>query len=193
MRSVLPIVLDIANRRIAVVGRGYAALQRYEYVRDAGVEQISLYVIDQDGWACNAEAAIYERLPVKADLEGAAVVLIAGLVVEEATRIAASARAAGALVNVEDVPHLCDFHVPAIVRRGDLLLTVSTGGKAPGLAQKLKVHLQTQFGSEWTARIRTVADARARWREEGRAKAEITRLTNELVDREGWLKAREPA
>lgn len=189
----LPIVLDIATRRIAVVGRGYAALQRYEYARDAGAEHLSLYVLDQDGWACHAEAAIYERLPVKADLEGVAIVLIAGLPVEEAARIAAHAHAAGALVNVEDVPSLCDFHVPAIVRRGDLLLTVSTGGKSPGLAQKLKAHLQVQFGPEWTARIRTVTEARARWREEGRAKEEITRLTHDLVDSEGWLRNREDA
>jgi precorrin-2 dehydrogenase/sirohydrochlorin ferrochelatase len=189
---VLPIVLDTANRRIAVVGRGHAALQRFEYARDAGAHHLSLYVLDQDGWACHAEAAIYERLPVKADLVGTAIVLIAGLPVEEAARIAAHAHAAGALVNVEDVPTLCDFHVPAIVRRGDLLLTVSTGGRAPGLAQQLKAHLQVQFGPEWTQRIRKVTDARARWREQGRAKDEITRLTNELVDREGWLKEREP-
>lgn len=188
----LPIVLDTANRRIAVVGRGHAALQRFEYARDSGAQHLSLYVLDQDGWACHAEAAIYERLPVKADLEGTAVVLIAGLPVEEAARIAAHAHAAGALVNVEDVPTLCDFHVPALVRRGDLLLTVSTGGRAPGLAQKLKAHLQAQFGPEWTQHIRKVADARARWREEGRAKTDITRLTNELVEREGWLKEREP-
>jgi precorrin-2 dehydrogenase/sirohydrochlorin ferrochelatase len=189
---VLPIVLSVSDRRVVVVGRGYAAQQRYEYARDAGVEHLSLYVIDQDGWACNLEAALYERLPVRADLEGAAVVLIAGLSNEEAAHIAANARAVGALVNVEDVPHLCDFHVPALVRRGDLLLTVSTGGKAPGLAQKLKAHLQAQFGPDWIHHVRKVADARSRWREEGRAKNEITRLTNELVDREGWLKAREP-
>lgn len=189
----LPIVLDISTRRIAVVGRGYAALQRYEYARDAGAEHLSLYVIDQDGWACHAEAAIYERLPVKADLEGVAVVLIAGLSVEEAARIAAHAHAAGALVNVEDVPSLCDFHVPAVVRRGDLLVTVSTGGKAPGLAQKLKTHLQAQFGPEWTARVRNLIDARARWRAEGKAKAEIAHLTTEFVDREGWLRVGESA
>ncbi len=189
----LPIVLDISNRRVVVAGRGYAALQRYEYARDAGAELLSLYVIDQDGWACNAEAAIYERLPVKADLEGAAIVLIAGLPLEDGTRIAQNARAVGALVNLEDVPEYCDFHVPAIVRRGDLLLTVSTGGKAPGLAQKLKTHLQAQFGPEWTARIRDVIDARAAWREEGRAKAEIAQLTHDLVDREGWLRNRENA
>lgn len=188
----LPIVLDISSRRVVVAGRGYAALQRYEYARDAGAEYLSLYVLDQDGWACHAEAAIYERLPVRADLEGTAVVLIAGLPVEEAARIAAHAHAAGALVNVEDVPSLCDFHVPAIVRRGDLVLTVSTNGKAPGLAQTLKTHLQVQFGPEWTARMRSIVEARARWREEGRAKADITRLTNELVDREGWLREREP-
>ena len=89
----LPLVLDVRERRIVVVGRGSAAQQRYEFARDAGAERLSLYVIDQDGWACHAEAALYERLPVRADLEDAAVVLIAGLPRDEAARVAAAARA----------------------------------------------------------------------------------------------------
>jgi precorrin-2 dehydrogenase len=190
---VLPLVLDVRNRRVAVVGRGLAAQQRYEYARDAGVEQLSLYVIDQDGWACHAEAALYERLPVRADLNGVAVVLIAGLPPEETGLIAANARAVGALVNAEDQPDLCDFHVPALVRRGDLVVTVSTGGKAPGLSQKIKSHLQAEFGPEWVQRVHTVVEARTRWRAEGLAKAEVARLTQALVDSEGWLRARELA
>jgi len=188
---VLPLVLDVRDRRVAVVGRGLAAQQRYEYARDAGVEQLSLYVIDQDGWACHVEAALYERLPVTADLEGVAVVLVAGLPPDETRKIVGYARAAGALVNAEDQPDLCDFHVPALVRRGDLLVTVSTGGKAPGLSQAIKSHLQAQFGPEWVERVGTVVDARARWREEGLAKSEVARLTHALIDREGWLRTSE--
>lgn len=186
----LPIVLDVAQRKVVVVGRGWAAQQRYEYARDAGAGQLALYVIEQDGWACHAEAALYERLPVKADLAGAAVVLIAGLDAEETGRLAAQARAAGALVNAEDQPEHCDFHVPALVRRGDLLITVSTGGRAPGLSQRIRAHLQETFGPEWVQRMRAVSEARARWREDGVPKAEITRLTNALVEREGWLRER---
>jgi precorrin-2 dehydrogenase/sirohydrochlorin ferrochelatase len=188
---VLPLILDIRQRRIVVVGRGHAAQQRVELARDAGAEQLSLYVIDQDGWACHLEAAVYERLPVRADLEGAAVVFVAGLPADEAARIAGQARAVGALVNVEDQPEFCDFHVPAVVRRGDLLLTVSTGGKAAGLSQTIRAHLQGLFGPAWAQHVRSVIEARARWRAEGRPKSEVARLTQAMVEREGWLKTGE--
>ena len=52
---------------------------------------------------------------------------------EISAALAGRARAQGILVNVEDEPLLCDFHVPATVRRGDLLLTVSSAGRSPGL------------------------------------------------------------
>ena len=75
--------------------------------------------------------------------------------------------ALGVLVNVEDVLPLCDFHVPAIVRRGDLLLTASTGGQAPGLARPLRESLAEQFGPEWTGRLKDLGLARAKWRAAG--------------------------
>ncbi len=61
------------------------------------------------------------------------------------------------LVNVEDVLPLCDFHVPAVVRRGDLLLTASTGGAAPGLARALREWLAQNFGPEWTDRLKDIS------------------------------------
>lgn len=189
----LPLILDTRERRVVVAGRGLAAQQRYELARDAGTGRLALFVIDQDGWACHAEAALYERLPVRADLEGAAVVFLAGLSRDDTARIVAHARAVGALVNAEDQPEFCDFHVPAVVRRADLLITVSTGGKAPGLSQRIKAHLEVQFGPEWSARVRTLVDARALWRAEGRPKTEVTRLTREMLEREGWLRTTEAA
>src|SRR6201999_378899 len=85
-----------------------------------------------------AEAGI-SPVPVAADspLPKIGVLFVAGLDQPSAAALAAKARAAGILVNVEDVPELCDFHVPAIVRRGDLVLTASTGGHAPGLPATL--------------------------------------------------------
>ena len=184
-------MLNIEGRRVVVAGRGYAAQQRYEFAREAGGDRICLYVIDQDGWACHVEAALLERLPVRADLEGAAVVFVAGLGAQETAQIAGYARAAGALVNAEDVPELCDFHVPSTVRRGDLLLTVSTGGKAPGFSRRIGAHLQELFGPEWVQRTARLSEERVRWRAEGRTKAEIVKLTDALIEREGWLKVGE--
>ena len=87
---------------------------------------------------------------------------MAGLDEGEARELARRAQAAGVLVNVEDRPSLCDFHVPAIVRRGDLVLTVSTGGRAPGLARLLREWLGRRFGPEWTGRLNDLGATRAR-------------------------------
>ncbi len=78
---------------------------------------------------------------------------MAGLPEGEAATWPPRARALGVLVNVEDVLPLCGFHVPAVVRRGDLLLTASAGGQVPGLARALRESLADQFGPEWTDRV----------------------------------------
>jgi len=91
------------------------------------------------------------------------------------------------LVNVEDVLPLCDFHVPAIVRRGALLLTASTGGQVPGLARRLREALAEQFGPEWTGRLKDLGTARAKWRAQGLPPAEVSEQVREMIARMGWL------
>jgi precorrin-2 dehydrogenase/sirohydrochlorin ferrochelatase len=112
---------------------------------------------------------------------------IAGLGGDGARALATRARALGLLVNVEDMPALCDFHVPAILRRGSLLLTASTGGLVPGLARALREHLAGQFGPEWRARLKTLGQARARWRSQGLASAQVSERVRDMIAREGWL------
>ncbi len=90
-------------------------------------------------------------------------------------------------MNVEDVPELCDFHVPAIVRRGGLTLTVSTGGRAPGLAKRLREWLQNRFGPEWDEHLETLGDARADWRAGGLPPDQVSQRTRDFIDRKGWL------
>lgn len=183
----LPISVDVSKERVVIVGRGLPGQQRLELARSSGCERISLFAIDQDGWACHAEAHVVERYPVPGELAGARIVFIAGLPRDVSEQLASHARAAGALVNVEDVIDLCDFHVPAVVRRGDLLIAVSTGGKVPGLAQRLKRYLATVIGTEWEARLRVLSDARAQWRSDGVSKDDVIRRTAEMIEREQWL------
>src|SRR5690242_3129728 len=163
----LPLILSPASRRVALIGEGGAAFRRFEFLQDARIEQLSIYIGNHDGWACQAEAAVYERWPAAGDLDGVGIVFIAGLAREPSEKLAELARRAGALVNVEDVPELCDFHVPAVVRRGELVVTVSTGGKAPGLSRILREWLEDRFSGEWTARLNDISAARTGWREDG--------------------------
>ena len=81
---------------------------------------------------------IVHRLPTREEIADCHVMYVANLSDMDGERLTAEGREVKTLVNVEDVRPLCDFHVPAMVRRGDLLLGVSTGGKSPGLARKLK-------------------------------------------------------
>ena len=75
-------------------------------------------------------------------------------------RIAAAAREAGALVNVvDDIPR-CDWAAPAVVRRGELLLAIGTGGASPTLAKKMRSRLEAQYGAEWAEVLRVLREVR---------------------------------
>ncbi len=183
-----PVLFDPARVRAVVVGRGAGAVRRIAGLEAAGVAEIAVYAPDpDDDITARAGERLIPRLPEDAELAAATMVLVAGLADAEAERIAAAARAAGVAVNVEDRIPWCDFHLPATVRRGDLLLTASTGGKSPGLARALRHHLEAQFGPEWAARLDALAAARQSWRDEGCDFPELSRRTQEWIDREGWF------
>jgi len=63
--------------------------------------------------------------------------------------------------SVDDPPH-CDFFYPAIVRRGDLQIAISTNGKSPALAQRLRQRLELQFGPEYAEKLSELGAARER-------------------------------
>jgi precorrin-2 dehydrogenase/sirohydrochlorin ferrochelatase len=115
------------------------------------------------------------------------VLFIAGLDRPVAAELARRARSGGVLVDVEDAPELSDFHVPAVVRRGALILTVSTGGQSPGLARRLREWLHERFGPEWDKHLETLGAARAGWRRDGVLPDEVSRRTGELIEVRGWL------
>ena len=66
----------------------------------------------------------------------------------------------GVLCNVVDVPEYCDFYYPAVVRRGDLQIAVSTNGQSPALAQKLRQQLDRQFGHGYTRWVAELGETR---------------------------------
>jgi precorrin-2 dehydrogenase/sirohydrochlorin ferrochelatase len=154
---------------VGLCGRGTAGARRAALLRDAGITPCR--ISDE---------------PEPSALAGLQVLFIAGL--SAPRQLADQARALGIIVNVEDVPELCDFHVAACVRRGDLVLAVATGGKVPGLARLIREWLERQFPSAWSEHLEELAQMRQRWRGEGlEPAAMVGRLRCFLVDR-GWLK-----
>lgn len=185
----IPLALDPASVGVAVAGRGAPVLARIQWLRDAGAAQPILYC-DRPGAAMAAAAgdALRPYLPDAPALNGLRLLWIGGLPDPEASALAEAARRARVLVNVEDRPELCDFHNVASVRRGDLLLTVSTGGKSPGLAARIRARLGAEFGPDWAERVAAIGRNRTQWRRQGRPIRELASLTNEAIDRAGWLR-----
>jgi precorrin-2 dehydrogenase / sirohydrochlorin ferrochelatase len=184
----LPVSLDLARLPVVLVGAGTAGLRRLDGLDEAGAARLRVFVPDPSAeWVAAAGPRLAGTWPDAADLAGAAVVFLAGLAADETARLADLARGAGALVHAEDRLDLTDLHLPAIVRRGDLTIAVSTNGQSPALARLLKRVLAGLFGPEWEGRVRRIGEWRRLWRYNGVAPAEIARRTEALAAAEGWL------
>ncbi len=167
----LPIVLKPGPAQVGLIGRGEALLRRQKLLAEAGFRP-SLLRPDAKG----------------PEFDGLTALFVAGYCEDISARLAAAARACGLLVNVEDRPELCDFHVPAVVRRGDLLISVSTSGKSPGLAKLVRHWLERRLGPEWSDQLREASTLRAQWRRSGLSPSEVSQKTAALAAARGWLR-----
>jgi precorrin-2 dehydrogenase/sirohydrochlorin ferrochelatase len=167
--ALLPIVLNEQAVKVGLAGVGEALERRNAALVEAGVTPVQVSL---------------DRL---SDLSRLTLLYVAGIPKAEAARLAERAREAGILVNVEDIPELCDFHAPATVRRGDLLVTVSTAGRAPGLARLIREWLSAKLGNEWSGQLDTVSERRAEWRAQGLAPQDVSQRVREYVSERKWL------
>lgn len=184
-----PIVLDTSALKIVVVGNGPATVRRLQLLDGAEARHVIVFADEPtDELLKIAGQRLEWRLPTKTDFEGAVVVFIADHPKEQSLEMAEIARNTGALVNTEDIKEGCDFHVPAIVRRGDLLLTVSTAGKSPRLARRIRQLLEKWFPEEWAEHVDEIGKAREKWKKDGADFKELADNTDELIKKKGWLK-----
>jgi siroheme synthase-like protein len=160
-----PVLLELAGRRAVVIGEFAVEAGKVEGLLAAGAE---VTVVAKGPEAALDRLEGDPRVVVRRrgyggpdDLAGAAVCVASAAQPAVRDAIAADARAAGVLVNVmDDVPN-CDFAAPAIVRRGDLVIAIGTGGRAPALASRLRAELADRFGPEWTELLDVVGRVRA--------------------------------
>ena len=174
----LPITVDAARVRIALVGNGEAARRRLALLDAAGATGVTVYAdAPSPQLAAAAGDRLLRRLPDGDELARAQLVFLAALGEPAVSRLRRVADRAGVLLNIEDDIVRSDFHSPAVVRRGDLTVAISTGGKSPGLAAAIRRQIDGLFGPEWEARLAEIAALRKRWRDIGVDGAAIAGLT----------------
>ncbi len=164
----LPILVHPQKMRILVQGDGPATTRRCEYLQDAGCAFDHV----QDAAVNGAK---YDIVFV-ADFDDAT-----------SENLYSGYREAGSLVNVEDKKPFCDFHVPAVVRRGDLLLTVSTGAKSPRLARRVRMMLENLFPAHWGEKLDAIGAEREQWKKDGASFAELAEKSDVWLDENGMV------
>jgi precorrin-2 dehydrogenase/sirohydrochlorin ferrochelatase len=179
----LPVALNAALLPLLLVGRGPRLARRIALLREGGAADLALH---SDDAAFAAEGAV-KRMPGAVDLAGKRIVYVVGLDETESARIATLARQAGALVNVEDIPRLCDFYSPSVLRRGDLVIAVSSAGTNPSLSKLVVRWLAQKFGPEWVGYGKTLAERRAALRQDGLSGAALFSALEDHVARSRWL------
>jgi precorrin-2 dehydrogenase/sirohydrochlorin ferrochelatase len=187
----IPIIIDPKVTTMALIGRGEVAERRLALLDDGEAGRLTIFSDEPSRELAAASGDRLRRhLPSIEELSAFQVVWIADLPLELAAPLAQAVRERGGLVNVEDVKPWCDFHNPAMVRRGDLLLTVSTNGLSPGLAVRIKRQLAGLFGPEWAERLRRIGVKRDAWKKRERPLEELASLTDAAIDAKGWLPER---
>lgn len=143
-----PIFIKLEGRSCLVVGAGEIAKAKIDSLLEAGA-RITVVAPDGEpeiqGLAVAGRIAWQKRSYQASDLQGAFLVIAAtsDTVVNDSVFIAA--RRLGILCNAVDDPPNCDFYFPAVVRRGDLQLAISTAGESPAFAQKLRRAFENAF------------------------------------------------
>jgi precorrin-2 dehydrogenase/sirohydrochlorin ferrochelatase len=164
MPTYYPMMVDLTGRRCLVVGGGRVAERKIGLLLDcrADVEVVSPTTTAKIAELASCKAIRLMRRPVRpTDLTRAFLVFVATDDAGVNRKVAEEVRGAGGLVNVADAPAVCNFLVPAVVRRGDLTVAISTGGGSPALAKRLRQRLEATIGPEYDAFLAALRELRS--------------------------------
>ncbi len=176
-----PIYLNIRGKKCVVVGGGQVALRKVRALLEHGanVEVISPDLYSELGrLVASGEIRVLNREYQTGDLKGAFIGIAATNNNELNRQVVEEAHRNAVLVNVVDDAEKSDFIVPSYLRRGDVAIAVSTNGRSPALARKIRTRLEKDFGDEYAALALLVDEVRA----------EVTRLGIK-VEGDGWQEA----
>ena len=159
-----PINVDLRNRPCLVIGGGTVAERKVTRLLDEGAVVTIIAPTATDTLKDRAASGILTWKAKKYERGDEKPVFLTDD--ESVSRMASqAAEDAGKLINVCDVPELCSFTLPAIVRQGDLQLAISTNGKGPAFSRWLRQKLEQQFDDRYSRWLDEVARVRSAARE----------------------------
>jgi precorrin-2 dehydrogenase/sirohydrochlorin ferrochelatase len=174
---------------VVVVGAGRIAESKIPGLLEAGAKVRVVAPAATDAlrsWAASG-AITYEAREFEAsDLDGAFLVIAATTSSSLNAAVFHEARRRNILCNAVDDPENCDFYYPAVVRRGALQIAISTEGKSPALAQRLRQELEIQFGPEYADWLDQLGEARAELFREEMDPERRRRILHRLASREAF-------
>ncbi len=180
----IPIFLDVTGLRCMVVGGGEVGARKVEALLEAGAD---VTVVSPDvtpfiaAMANRGNIAHVNREYKHGDIRGCALVYAATDHPEVHRALTREARELGIPLNVVDVPELCSFIAPAVVRQGALQIAISTGGASPAFAARLRRELEEQFGVEYGFALEILRAVRKHLRTISIEPAERSRRLRELA------------
>jgi precorrin-2 dehydrogenase/sirohydrochlorin ferrochelatase len=192
--KLFPFFLKLGARRCLVVGAGSIAETKIAGLLEAGAK---VRVVAPEAtrkvraWAGSRKIAWQRRSFRSKDLQGMFLVVAATPSTQLHEQIFRQAQRLGVLCNIVDVPRLCDFYYPAVVRRGALQIAISTTGQSPALAQRLRKELEVQFGPEYERWLKHIGKVRQKMQTGGLEAQARKGLLHELVSEEGFLRFQE--
>ena len=154
-----PLFLKLRGRPCLVVGAGKISEGKIAGLLEAGahVRVIALNATERIvHWHKTKKLRLKQRTFRPRDLDGMFLVVAATNSPKVHRAIYRAARARKVLCNIVDVPPLCDFYYPAVVKRGNLQIAISTSGQSPALAKKIRQELERQYGpgyEQWVAEL----------------------------------------
>ena len=154
----------------------------------ASVEVVAHQAVWQiQKWAWEGVIGWKPRAFEPSDLDQVSIVIAATSIREVNTQVFEQARLRNVLCNAVDDPDNCDFYYPAVVNRGDLQIAISTGGRSPALAQRLRRELEEQFGPEYESWVNELGKAREELTAQNQDPEARKKLLHEISSREAFI------
>jgi siroheme synthase-like protein len=185
--NLFPLFLKLENMKLLIVGGGNVGLEKLQSVlANSPATRIHL-VATQVSEEVRTLALIHEnirideRIFLPVDLEDAQIVIVAIDDYEESRQISLLAKEKGLLVNVADKPELCDFYLSSVVRKKNLKIAISTNGKSPTIAKRLREVFDELLPDELEAVLDNLQEIRNKLKGDFASKvSRLNELTKEL-------------